>query len=148
MRDDSGVEVLFRLGSSSRNQPCEKRVVVDGSVMEAFKVSPRDRVQQRFVDQISLTFQFLVVEVFKASSQDRVQRLRPLLRTRLVMWMKRLQGVFSTLLQNQQSARLGPHSGSELGAVFNPWTPAAYGNSALMATCRRRSRTRRWKRTH
>ena len=30
-------------------------VLVDGSVMEAFKVSPRDRVQQRLEEQILLT---------------------------------------------------------------------------------------------
>ena len=29
----------------------------------------------------------------------------------------------------KKSARLGPHSGSELGADFNPWTPAAYAES-------------------
>ena len=32
--------------------------------MEAFKLSPRDRVQQRLEEQISLIFQFRVVEVF------------------------------------------------------------------------------------
>ena len=47
-------------------------VVVDGAVLEAFKVSPRDRVQQRSVEQITLTFQSLLVVVFKVSSQDRV----------------------------------------------------------------------------
>ena len=26
------------------------------------------------------------------------------------------------------AAGLGPHSGSELGADFNPWTPAAYAD--------------------
>ena len=29
----------------------------------------------------------------------------------------------------KKSAGLGPHSGSELGADFNPWTPAAYAES-------------------
>ena len=53
--------------------------------MEAFKVSPTDRVQQRLVEQISLTFRFHAVEVFKVSSQDMVQRLRPLLRTFLLV---------------------------------------------------------------
>ena len=38
-------------------------------------------------------------------------------------------GVFRTLLQNQKSARLGPRSGSELGADFNAWTPAADAES-------------------
>ena len=60
-------------------------------------MSPRDRVQQRFVEQIPLTFRFHVVEVFKVSSQDRVQRLRPLLRTFvLVPRMSRFKGVFRT----------------------------------------------------
>ena len=48
-------------------------VMVDGSVMEAFKVSPRDSFQQRFMEQITLTLQFLRVvaalEVLKASSR-------------------------------------------------------------------------------
>ena len=57
------------------------RVGVDGAVVEVFKVSPRDRVLQRCVEQIPLTFRFHVVEVFKVSSQDKVQLLRPLLRT-------------------------------------------------------------------
>ena len=60
-------------------------VVVDGSVMEAFKVSPRDRVLQRFLEQITLTLQFLrvvaVLEVLKASSRV-LLALHP--RTRLV----------------------------------------------------------------
>ena len=29
----------------------------------------------------------------------------------------------------KKSAGLGPHSGSELGADFNPWTPVAYAES-------------------
>ena len=29
----------------------------------------------------------------------------------------------------KKSAGLGPHSGSELGADFTPWTPAAYAES-------------------
>ena len=69
------------------------RVGVDGAVMEAFEVSPKDRFQQPFVKQIPLTFCFHVVEVFKVSSQDRVQRLRPLLRTFvLVPRMSRFEG--------------------------------------------------------
>ena len=30
-----------------------------------------------------------------------------------------------------KSAGLGPHSGSELGADFDPWTPAAYAGSMV-----------------
>ena len=53
----------------------------------------RVRVQQRSVEQITLTFQSLMVVVFKVSSQDRVQRLRPLLRTCvLVPWMSVSRG--------------------------------------------------------
>ena len=36
--------------------------------------------------------------------------------------------VFRTFPQSQKSARLGPHSRSELGADFDPLTPAAYGD--------------------
>ena len=32
----------------------------------------------------------------------------------------------------KKSAGLGPHSGSELGADFNPWTPAAYADSMVL----------------
>ena len=92
--------------------------------MEAFKVSPRDRVQQRFVEQIPLTLRFHVVEVFKVSSQDRVFRTFV-----LVPWMSRFKGFFRTFPQMKKSAGLGPHSGSELSADFNPWTPAAYAES-------------------
>ena len=37
------------------------------------------------------------------------------------------QGFFRTFPQLKKSAGLGPHSGSELGPDFTPWTPAAYG---------------------
>ena len=37
--------------------------------------------------------------------------------------------VFRTFLQIKKCAGFGPHSGSELGADFNPWTPAAYAES-------------------
>ena len=51
---------------------------------------------QRIVEQIQLSFRFLVVEVFKVSSQVRVQRLRPLLRTFvLVLWMSRFNLFFA-----------------------------------------------------
>ena len=39
---------------------------------------------------------------------------------------------FRTFLQGQKNARLGPHSGSELGADFTPWTPAAYADSTVL----------------
>ena len=38
-----------------------------------------------------------------------------------------IQGVFRTFPRVEKSAEEGPHSGSELGADFTPWTPAAYG---------------------
>ena len=37
-----------------------------------------------------------------------------------------IQWVFHTFLREEKSAEEGPHSGSELGADFTPWTPAAY----------------------
>ena len=40
--------------------------------------------------------------------------------------------VFRTFPQIKKSAGLGPHSGSELGADFNPWTPAAYAESMVI----------------
>ena len=41
-------------------------------------------------------------------------------------------GFFRTFPQNKKSAGLGPHSGSELGADFNPWTLAAYVGSMVL----------------
>ena len=109
------------------------KVVVDGSFEEAFKVSRKDRVQQRAVEQITLTLQFLRVvaglEVLKVSSRALLV-LHP--RTRLVPWMGLLQGFFALLPKSKKSAGLGPHSGSELGADFNPWTPAAYADSMVL----------------
>ena len=52
-------------------------------VLEAFKASPWDRVQQRFEEQFTLTLQFLI--------------LHP--RARLVPWMRLLQGFFRTFPQ-------------------------------------------------
>ena len=40
-----------------------------------------------------------------------------------------IQRVFRTFPQGKKSAGLGPHSGSELGPDFNPWTPAAHAES-------------------
>ena len=99
-RADQLVEVPTIISYSSLQQRTLEQIVtfqflrvgLDGAVLEVFKVSPRDRVQQRFVEQIPLTFQFHVVEVFKVS----VQRLRPLLRTCvLVLWMSRFKGFFA-----------------------------------------------------
>ena len=39
------------------------------------------------------------------------------------------QGVFSHFSPDEKKCGVGPHSGSELGADFNPWTPAAYAES-------------------
>ena len=83
---------------------------------EVYKVSSRNRVQQRFLEQISLTIQFLTVvvegEVFKAFSQDRAQLP---LHLALVLQMKLGKG-FSHFSPREKSAGLGPRSGSELGA--------------------------------
>ena len=100
-------------------------VVAVGLGGEVFKVYPRDRIQQLLVEHNSLTFQFRVMEVFTVYAQDKFLLLHP--RTHLVPWMRLLQGFFSHFSQIQKSARLGPHSGSELAADFTPWTPAACG---------------------
>ena len=42
---------------------------------------------------------------------------------------ERIQGGFRTFSRPEKSAGWGPHSGSELGADFTPWTPAAYAES-------------------
>ena len=73
------------------------------------------RLEGFLQEQGSLTFQFCTVKVFKVSSQDKVHRLRPLLRTfQLVPWMRRFK-VFFALFPWERSAKMGPHSGSELG---------------------------------
>ena len=43
-----------------------------------------------------------------------------------------IQGSFRTFSRPEKSAWLGPHSGSELGADFTPWTPAAYAKSGRL----------------
>ena len=40
-----------------------------------------------------------------------------------------IQGGFRTFSRPEKSAGWGPHSGSELGADFTPWTPSAYAES-------------------
>ena len=115
-----------------------------------FKVYAQDRIQQRLAEQCTLTFQFLMVvvvgEVLKIYALD-----RPFCGADLVdipvprgggphgpvstaSSSQSPNGVdetstvfffFRTVPQTQKSAPLGPHSGSELGADFNPWTPAA-----------------------
>ena len=93
-------------------------VMVVGLVGEVFKFPP--------VESDTLTFQFRVVEVFEALAQDRRQQLHP--RTRLVLRMS-FYSVFRTFPNPKESAKLGPHSGSELSADFTPSTPAAYEDS-------------------
>ena len=69
-------------------------VVAVGAEGEAFTVYAQDRIQQRFVEQITLKFQFLTVvavgEVFTAFAQD--EFLLPQPRARLVPWMRILLG--------------------------------------------------------
>ena len=104
-----------------------------------FKVFPLNRVQQRRISlrnaclsglwSRSLISPFLE-EAFKIFAQDRVH---PLLCTfQLVFmksWMSPGERGFRTLPQNRKSAKLGPHSGSELSADFTSsprqltWTP-------------------------
>ena len=100
-----------------------------------FKVSPRDRIQQRFVEQITLTFQFHVVEVFKVLVMDRVQLLHPL--THVTLRMRHPLPLPPPLPKKknkkQKSARLGPHSGSELSADFSSSTLSAQQQSTSPA---------------
>ena len=77
------------------------------------KVSPRDRIQLRFLEQNTLTFQFRVVEVFEDLVMDKVQQLHPL--THVVLRIaadEAFTGFSRTFPQHKKSARLGPHSGS------------------------------------
>ena len=64
-----------------------------GAVDEVFKIYSLDRIQQRLVEQNSLTFQFRVVGVFKVYAQDRFLLLHPL--THLVLQMSLLKGFFA-----------------------------------------------------
>ena len=76
--------------------------MVVGLVGEVFKFPPRNRIQQRLVEQITLKFQFLVVEVFKVLARDRFHQLHP--RTRLVLRM-RLLHVFFALFPVRKKVR-------------------------------------------
>ena len=58
-------------------------------------------------------------------------------------------GFFALFPWLKKSAGLGPHSGSELGADFTPWTPAAYAESLAIDDDKSESesdRRRRWRR--
>ena len=69
----------------------------------------------------------------QGSSQDMVQRLR-LLFSHVPAGAvdEPFQWFFFALSLDEKSAGLGPHSGSELGADFNPWTPAACADSMAL----------------
>ena len=153
--------LLYAAGLSSRPWTFQfLMIVVAGAVEEAFKVSLKDRVQLRFLEQNSSTFQFLRVvvdgtfeEASKVSRKDRVQQ-RVVEQIMLTLQFLRVvagggrgllgfrpdpnsaasssrsyavdepcQRVFRTFPQMKKCAGLGPYSGSELGADFNPWTP-------------------------
>ena len=66
-------------------------------VGEVFKVHAQDRIQQCFMEQKTLTFQFLKVvveeEVFSVYAQIRIQLLHP--RTRVVLRMRFSHGFFA-----------------------------------------------------
>ena len=84
--------------------------------MEASKVSPRDRVQQRcrgaaLVD-IPVPRGGGLHGPGSAASSSHSSGAED----------EAFTGGFRTFPQHQKSARLGPHSGSELGADFNLWT--------------------------
>ena len=64
-------------------------------------------------------------EVFSVFAQTRIQLLHP---RALMPWMRILQG-FSALFPNQKKCGVGSALGSELGADFNPWNPAACAES-------------------
>ena len=84
---------------------------------EVCKVSPSDRVQQRFVVQISLTFPFRVVGglhgpvATASSSHSRGAAVEV------------TTGIFELFSQKKKGARLGPHSGLELSVDFSSSTP-------------------------
>ena len=56
-------------------------------------------------------------EVFSVYAQTRIQLLHP---RALMPWMRLLKSFFRTFHQIKKKCGLGPHSGSELGADFNP----------------------------
>ena len=80
-----------------------------------------------FMEHSTFKFQSLKVvvagEVFSVCAQTRIQLLHPFT---LELRMRFFQWVFA-LFPEGKSATLGPHSGSELSADFNQWTPAACG---------------------
>ena len=129
-------EEVYKVHAQNRIQQCLwsrtltfqfLMVVVDGSVMEALKVSPKDRVLQRFSWSKSR---------WHSSSSGswrlwRSSRLPPEFFWRFILALAWCRGLgfywgSSYFSQIKKSVGLGPHSGSELGADFNPWTPAAY----------------------
>ena len=65
-------------------------------------------------------------EVFSVCAQTRIQLLHP---PALMPCMRLLHVFLRTFPQHKKSVGFGPHSGSELGADFSPWTPAACAES-------------------
>ena len=99
-----------------------------------FKVFSQNRVQQLcFLLQNAFLSGFwsrsliFPVQALKIFAQDRVH---PLLRTFQLVVMKLrmglVKGVCALCPKIQKSAKLGPHSGSELSADFSSSTPAAH----------------------
>ena len=96
---DQLVEVPTIISFSSLQRIVEQNVnipVQGGGWRSLQGLRPGQGSTARTVEQISLTFRFHAVDVFNVSSQDRVLRLRPLLRTFvLVLWMSRFKGFFA-----------------------------------------------------
>ena len=121
-----------------------------GLVGEVFKVS-LDRIQQRLVEQNTLTFQFRVVEVFTVYAQDTFLLLHP--RIRLVLRM-RLLHLFFALCPKIKKCEVGSALGvgTECGTLLRPRRGfrSASGRMKLVAcrqdTCVRTTTTTRARR--
>ena len=95
-------------------------MVVVGLIEEVFKVHAQDRIQQRFMEQNTLKFQFLMVvafgEVFSVHAQTRIQLLHPFA---LVLRMRFFQGGFRTFSRGQKcDVRSALGVGTECGLYF------------------------------
>ena len=133
--------LLYSSGRLSRSSTFQFLMVVAiEAAGEVIKGYAQDRLQQRLVEQCSLTFQFLMVVVglvrhaFKVSPRDRVQK-------RFVELIFRVVEVFTDQL-------LPPHPRTHLV----PWMRLLHGGSALFpevkkVRCWVRTRGRNWVRT-
>ena len=120
----------------SRSSTFQFRLEMEEGGVEVFKVLSQDRIQQHCTLSSPLTFQFQVV---LEEGGDRGLLGFPgqgstASSSHVGAADGAGQGVFRTFPRMKKSAKQGPHSGSELGADFNPSTLSAHQKCLLSSS--------------